>query len=94
MGTPASMRARVEPQMEPWEVEPLEETTSDAPKMITMHIDPDNIRDVIGKGGSVIQKIVADTGAKIDIEALKSISPWKSSTPWMSIKVVKEPSSS
>ena len=39
-----------------------------APKMITMHIDPDNIRDVIGKGGSVIQKIVADTGAKIDID--------------------------
>ena len=28
MGTPASMRAKVEPQMEPWEVEPLEETTS------------------------------------------------------------------
>jgi len=35
--------------------------------MITMHIDPDRIREVIGKGGSVIQKIVADTGAKIDI---------------------------
>ncbi len=35
--------------------------------MIIMHINPDNIRDVIGKGGSVIQKIVADTGAKIDI---------------------------
>ena len=36
--------------------------------MLTMHIDPDKIRDVIGKGGSVIQKIVADTGAKIDID--------------------------
>ena len=35
--------------------------------MITMTIDPDKIREVIGKGGSVIQKIVADTGAKIDI---------------------------
>ena len=33
-----------------------------------MHIDPDKIREVIGKGGSVIQKIVADTGAKIDID--------------------------
>ena len=33
-----------------------------------MNIDPDKIRDVIGKGGSVIQKIVADTGAKIDID--------------------------
>ena len=37
-------------------------------KMVIMHINPDNIRDVIGKGGSVIQKIVADTGAKIDID--------------------------
>jgi polyribonucleotide nucleotidyltransferase len=36
--------------------------------MTTMHINPDKIREVIGKGGSVIQKIVADTGAKIDIE--------------------------
>ena len=32
-----------------------------------MTIDPDKIREVIGKGGAVIQKIVADTGAKIDI---------------------------
>ncbi len=47
---------------------PRPEVSQWAPKMITMHIDPDNIRDVIGKGGSVIQKIVADTGAKIDIE--------------------------
>ena len=39
-----------------------------APKMITMHINPDKIREVIGSGGKVIQKIVADTGAKIDIE--------------------------
>ena len=47
---------------------PRTEVSKWAPKMITMKIDPDNIRDVIGKGGSVIQKIVADTGAKIDIE--------------------------
>ncbi len=39
-----------------------------APKMTTMKIDPDKIREVIGKGGSVIQKIVAESGAKIDIE--------------------------
>ena len=39
-----------------------------APKVIIMHIDPEKIRDVIGSGGKVIQKIVADTGAKIDIE--------------------------
>ena len=54
--------------MLPCIAQPRPEVSKWAPKMITMHIDPDNIRDVIGKGGSVIQKIVADTGAKIDIE--------------------------
>jgi len=39
-----------------------------APKVETMKIHPDKIREVIGQGGKVIQKIVADTGAKIDIE--------------------------
>ena len=39
-----------------------------APKMITTTIDVDKIRDVIGSGGKVIQKIIADTGVKIDIE--------------------------
>jgi len=53
--------------MLPCIAEPREEVSQYAPKMLTMHIDPDKIRDVIGKGGSVIQKIVADTGAKIDI---------------------------
>ena len=48
--------------------EPRAEVSKYAPKMTTMKIDPDKIREVIGKGGSVIQKIVADTGAKIDIE--------------------------
>ena len=47
---------------------PRAEVSKWAPKMTTMNIDPDKIRDVIGKGGCVIQKIVADTGAKIDIE--------------------------
>ncbi len=47
---------------------PRAEVSPYAPKMITMHIDPEHIRDVIGKGGSVIQKIVADTGAKVDID--------------------------
>ncbi|MBO7305064.1 MAG: S1 RNA-binding domain-containing protein, partial [Clostridia bacterium] len=46
---------------------PREEVSAYAPKMITMKIDPDKIREVIGSGGKVIQKIVADTGAKIDI---------------------------
>ena len=48
--------------------EPRAEVSKYAPKMLTMHIDPDKIREVIGSGGKVIQKIVADTGAKIDIE--------------------------
>ena len=39
-----------------------------APKMIQTVIDVDKIREVIGKGGSVIQKIVAESGAKVDIE--------------------------
>ena len=47
---------------------PRDELSKYAPKMLHMTIDPEKIRDVIGKGGSVIQKIVADTGAKIDIE--------------------------
>ena len=47
---------------------PREEVNEYAPKMITMHIKPEKIREVIGKGGEVIQRICAETGAKIDIE--------------------------
>ena len=47
---------------------PREELAASAPKMISMQIHPDKIREVIGSGGKVIQKICADTGAKIDIE--------------------------
>ncbi len=46
---------------------PRAEVSKYAPKMISMTINPDKIREVIGSGGKVIQKIVADTGAKIDI---------------------------
>ena len=46
---------------------PREEVSKYAPKMTTFQIDPDKIREVIGKGGSVIQKICADSGAKVDI---------------------------
>ena len=48
--------------------EPRKELAPTAPKMISMKIDPEKIREVIGTGGKVIQKICADTGAKIDIE--------------------------
>ena len=54
--------------MLPCIAQPRAEVSKYAPKMVTMHIDPDKIRDVIGKGGSVIQKIVAESGAKIDID--------------------------
>lgn len=47
---------------------PRSDVSEWAPKMTTMHINPDKIRDVIGKGGSVIQNIVAESGAKVDIE--------------------------
>ena len=48
--------------------EPRDSLAPTAPKMISMKINPDKIREVIGTGGKVIQKICADTGAKIDIE--------------------------
>jgi polyribonucleotide nucleotidyltransferase len=47
---------------------PRAEVNENAPKMVKMKIDPSKIREVIGSGGKVIQKICADTGAKIDIE--------------------------
>ncbi len=47
---------------------PRSDVSEFAPKTITMKIHVDKIREVIGTGGKVIQKIVADTGAKIDIE--------------------------
>lgn len=47
---------------------PRENISEYAPKIINTKIPVDKIRDVIGSGGKVIQKIIADTGAKIDIE--------------------------
>jgi polyribonucleotide nucleotidyltransferase len=47
---------------------PREEISPYAPRIITIKIHPDKIRDVIGKGGSVIRSITEETGAKIDID--------------------------
>ena len=47
---------------------PREELSPYAPKIIQTTIHPDKIRDVIGPGGKVINKIIAETGVKIDIE--------------------------
>lgn len=48
--------------------EPRPQLSKYAPRIITMQIDPEKIRDVIGPGGRIINKIVADTGVEIDIE--------------------------
>ena len=48
--------------------EPRKELSPYAPRIITMQIDPDKIRDVIGPGGKIIKQITEETGAKIDIE--------------------------
>lgn len=47
---------------------PRETLSQYAPKIITMFINPDKIRDVIGAGGKIINKIIEETGVKIDIE--------------------------
>ena len=47
---------------------PKSEVSKFAPKTSTITIDPEKIRDVIGAGGKVINKIIADTGVKIDIK--------------------------
>ena len=47
---------------------PRESVSENAPSMATLKIDPDKIRDVIGKGGAVIRSITEETGASIDID--------------------------
>ena len=48
--------------------EPRESLSKYAPKIITFNIDPEKISEVIGKGGKVINKIIEETGVKIDID--------------------------
>jgi len=48
--------------------EPREHLSEYAPKIITTKVPVDKIKDVIGSGGKTIQKIIAETGVKIDIE--------------------------
>lgn len=48
--------------------EPRENLSKYAPKIVQFSIDPEKIREVIGSGGKVINKIIAETGVKLDIE--------------------------
>ena len=48
--------------------QPREQLSRYAPKIVTFMINPDKIREVIGPGGKMINKIIADTGVKIDID--------------------------
>jgi len=48
--------------------EPHKDLSPYAPRIVTIQINPDKIRDVIGPGGKIINKIIADTGVSIDIE--------------------------
>jgi polyribonucleotide nucleotidyltransferase len=48
--------------------EPNKQLSKWAPRMLVLMINPDKIKDVIGPGGKIINKIIADTGVKIDIE--------------------------
>ena len=54
--------------MAPVIAEPRPEISKYAPKIITMKINPETIKDVIGSGGKTINKIIDETGVKIDIE--------------------------
>jgi polyribonucleotide nucleotidyltransferase len=48
--------------------EPKKELSPYAPRVVSIQINPDKIRDIIGKGGETINKIIAETGAEIDIK--------------------------
>ena len=54
--------------MAPQIAEPRKEISPYAPKIVNMKINPEKIKDVIGSGGKTINKIIAETGVKIDIE--------------------------
>lgn len=48
--------------------EPRKDLSPYAPRILTMTVNPDKIRDIIGPGGKIINKIIDETGVKIDIE--------------------------
>jgi polyribonucleotide nucleotidyltransferase len=48
--------------------EPRKEMSPYAPRVVTLMINPEKIRDVIGPGGKMINKIIAETGVSMDIK--------------------------
>lgn len=61
-------RLQILDAMEKVIAEPRKEMSKYAPRIVTIMIDPEKIRDVIGPGGKIINKIIDETGATIDIE--------------------------
>ena len=76
--------------MLPCIAEPRAEVSEYAPKMISMKIPVDKIREVIGSGGKTIQKICTDTGAKIDIDDDGFISAVDSAAAYAAKKMVDD----
>lgn len=70
---------------------PRQELSANAPRITKMKINPEKIREVIGKGGETINKIIADTGAEIDIkdDGLIFISSVKAEGAEAAIKTIK-----
>jgi polyribonucleotide nucleotidyltransferase len=61
-------RLHILEQMNSVIAEPRADLSPYAPRIVTLQIDPEKIRDVIGPGGKIINKIIDETGVKIDIE--------------------------
>lgn len=61
-------RLKILDQMQSVIAEPRKDLSQYAPRIVTITINPDKIRDVIGPGGKMINKIIAETGVSIDIE--------------------------
>lgn len=71
---------------------PREELSQFAPRMYVINVNPDKIRDIIGPGGKVIKKIIADTGVKIDTndDGKVVIMSSDSNSANMALKIIKE----
>jgi polyribonucleotide nucleotidyltransferase len=71
---------------------PREELSQFAPRMYVINVNPDKIRDIIGPGGKVIKKIIADTGVKIDTndDGKVVIMSTDSTSANMALKIIKD----